>query len=177
MKSFILVISFSLICFACKKENKVTMLAQLEVEEFIDLTDDIPTLNYEELKPWLNKKDDKTYVVNFWATWCIPCVKELPYFENVNKDYNDKNVEVILVSLDFLRNKQDRLIPFVEKQNIQSKVLHLSDRNEQFWIADIAESWTGSIPATLIYNKEKRKFYEQTFSQEELETEIKLFLN
>ena len=139
--------------------------------------DSIPTLNYEELKPWLNKTDDKIYVVNFWATWCAPCVKELPYFEIINKDYKDKNVEVILVSLDFPNMKESRLIPYVKNENIQSKVLHLDDVNEQFWISDIDKNWSGAIPATLIYNKDNRKFYEQSFTQEELETEIRTFLN
>ena len=139
--------------------------------------DSIPTLNYEELKPWLNKTDDKIYVVNFWATWCAPCVKELPYFEIINKDYKDKNVEVILVSLDFPNMKETRLIPYVKNKNIQSKVLHLDDANEQFWISDIDENWSGAIPATIIYDKDNRKFYEQSFTQEELEIEIRTFLN
>jgi thiol-disulfide isomerase/thioredoxin len=137
----------------------------------------IPTLNYEELKPWLNKENDKTYVINFWATWCGPCIKELPYFEKINKDYKDKNVEVILVSLDFPKMKESRLVPYVEKKNIQSRVLHLDDPNEQFWISDIDESWSGAIPATLIYNKDERKFYEQSFTQSELEQEVQTFLN
>ncbi len=138
---------------------------------------DIPSLTYEELKPWLNKQDDKTYVVNFWATWCGPCIKELPYFENINKNYKDQNVEVILVSLDFPQMKESRLIPYVKNKNIQSKVLHFDDPNEQFWINDIDQSWSGAIPATLIYNKNQRKFYEQSFTQNELENEVKTILN
>ena len=141
------------------------------------IIDNIPTLNYEELKPWLNKTDDNTYVVNFWATWCAPCIKELPYFEQINKDYNSKNVEVILVSLDFPSMKESRLIPYVKNKNLQSTVLHLDDVNEQFWISDIDKNWSGAIPATLIYNKDKRQFYEQSFTQEELEKEVQTFLN
>ena len=141
------------------------------------IIDNIPTLNYEELKPWLNKTDDNTYVVNFWATWCAPCIKELPYFEQINKDYKSKNVEVILVSLDFPSMKESRLIPYVKNKNLQSTVLHLDDVNEQFWISDIDKNWSGAIPATLIYNKDKRQFYEQSFTQEELEKEVQTFLN
>lgn len=137
----------------------------------------IPTLNYKQLKPWLNKKDDKTYVVNFWATWCGPCIKELPYFEQINKDYKDQNVEVILVSLDFPKMKESRLIPYVENKNILSKVLHLDDPNEQYWISDIDASWSGAIPATIIYNKDEREFYEQSFTQKELESEVQKFIN
>ena len=168
MRSLLLLIGFYL-CLSPFNVNKA--------EDIKTINDNIPTLNYEELKPWLNKTDDKIYVVNFWATWCAPCVKELPYFENINKDYKDKNVEVILVSLDFPNMKESRLIPYVKNKNIQSKVLHLDDVNEQFWISDIDKNWSGAIPATLIYNKDNRKFYEKSFTQEELETEIRTFLN
>ena len=171
MRSVILVIGICVLLFPSpvdldKNEDKTKII-----------TSDIPTLNYKELKPWLNKQDGKTYVINFWATWCGPCIKELPYFENINKDYKDRNVEVILVSLDFPKMKESRLVPYVKNKNIQSKVLHLDDPNEQFWINDIDESWSGAIPATLIYNKDKRKFYEQSFTQGQLESEIQTFLN
>jgi thiol-disulfide isomerase/thioredoxin len=176
MKNIILIISLITSLVACRQEGNKTESVSKN-QNFEKVNENIPTLDYKGLKPWLNKKDNKIYVVNFWATWCKPCVKELPYFENVNEKYDSKNVEVILVSLDFPQKKETHLIPYVEKNNIQSRVLHLDDSNEQFWINDIAESWSGAIPATLIYNKDKRQFYEQSFSQEELENEIQTFLN
>lgn len=177
MKKNILILLLLLLSISCK--NTINEDDQNSSEhEIIDTSGEkIPTLNYEELKPYLNQKDNTTYVVNFWATWCAPCVKELPYFENIQKNYGSKNVKVILVSLDFPNNKETALLPYVKKKNLQSKVLHLDDPNEQFWIADVSESWSGAIPATLIYNKERREFYEQSFSQEELENEIQTFLN
>ncbi len=156
--------------FSCKEKPR-------ETDEVTESSIKIATLNYEALKPLLHKNDDKTYVINFWATWCMPCVKELPAFEKLNAAYKDKNVEVVLVSLDFPKQKESNLIPFVKKRKLESKVLHFDDPNEQFWIPDIAENWSGSIPATLIYNKEKRKFYEQSFSYEELQDELQTFLN
>lgn len=176
MKYLILLFGF-LICFACKEEASTNNSSESKNETVQETNANIPTLDYSQLKPWLNKKDDKTYVVNFWATWCAPCIKELPYFENIQKNYSHKNVEVILVSLDFPKTKPSNLIPFVKKHDIQSKVLHLDDPNEQFWIADISQDWTGAIPATLIYNNETRKFYEQSFTQEEIENEVKSFIN
>ncbi|SEB75484.1 Thiol-disulfide isomerase or thioredoxin [Tenacibaculum sp. MAR_2009_124] len=148
-----------------------TEVKSQENEEF-----KVNVLNYEQLKPLLNKKDSKIYVVNFWATWCVPCVKELPAFEKLNKEYKNKNVEVILVSLDLARQKERSVIPFLKKKNIRSSVLIFNDSNEQFWIEDIAKEWTGSIPATIIYNKKKRKFYEQSFDYEELKNELQTFL-
>ena len=136
----------------------------------------VDVLNYKQLQPWLHKNDDKTYVINFWATWCVPCVKELPAFEKLNKDYKSKNVEVILVSLDLASKKERSVLPFLKKKNIKSKVFIFNDSNEQFWIEDIAEEWTGAIPATIIYNKKKRKFYEQLFDYEKLKDELQTFL-
>lgn len=177
MKNIYFAFAILVITLACKKETVVSSSEKEETEKQLDVNNGIQTLNYNQLKPWLNKNDDKTYVVNFWATWCAPCVKELPYFEKIREDYKKQNVQVILVSLDFPSKKESNLVPYVKKKSIQSKVLHFDDTNEQFWIGDIAESWSGAIPATLIYNRDKRQFYEQPFTQEELENEVKSFLN
>lgn len=133
--------------------------------------------DYEGLKPFLETSDDKVYVVNFWATWCAPCIKELPYFEEMNQKYQDKNVEVLLVSLDFPKKYESHVKPFIKKHNLKSKVVALDDNDSNAWIPAIDSEWSGAIPATLIFNKEKRKFYEQTFTYKELETEVKHFLN
>jgi len=136
----------------------------------------VKTYNYDALKPLLNKNGDKTYVVNFWATWCKPCVAELPSFEKINKDYKNKNVEVLLVSMDFANQIEGQLLPFIKENKITSEVVVLDDPDQNKWINDIDKSWSGAIPATIIYNKNKRAFYEQSFSEEELLTELKKFI-
>lgn len=125
----------------------------------------VPSLNYTELKPLLNQRGDKIYVVNFWATWCAPCIKELPYFEALNQR---EDVEVLLVSLDFPKHKESRLLPFIKKNKLQSKVVLLDDADENYWINDIHPNWSGAIPATIVYNNDKRDFYERSFTQNEL---------
>ena len=120
----------------------------------------------------LLQEGSKTYVVNFWATWCAPCIKELPYFEALNKN---QNIDVLLVSLDFPQHKESRLMPFIKKNQLQSKVVHLDDTNENFWINAIDTTWSGAIPATIIYNNQKRGFYERLFTQKELETLVESF--
>lgn len=158
---------------SCKKE-----IANSEVKKTEEISNiSVKSYSYDELKPLLEKKDDKIYVVNFWATWCAPCVKELPYFEKINKEYASKNVEVLLVSLDFPRQVEKKLIPFIKKRNLQSKVVLLDDVNEDVWIKDIDSTWSGAIPITIIYNKDKRKFYEQSFTYESLESELNKFIN
>ena len=80
----------------------------------------VPVYMFEEFEPLLNKDDGSIYVVNFWATWCKPCIKELPYFETAAEKYADKNVKVLLVSMDFPRLLEKQVIPFVERNGIKS---------------------------------------------------------
>jgi thiol-disulfide isomerase/thioredoxin len=167
---FLCVIILGLI--SCKKE-----VAKKEKREIDTSHITVKSYSYNELRPLLEKKDEKTYVINFWATWCAPCVKELPAFEKIKKQYASKNVEVLLVSLDFPKQIEKKLIPFIARKNIQSKVILLDDMNEDVWIKAIDSSWSGAIPATIIYNKNSRKFYEKTFDYETLEIELQTFLN
>ncbi len=175
MRIFFIVI----ICFttflSCKRQEKEETKA--EIIEVTSKKENIPTVDYSGLEPYLTKNDDKIYVVNFWATWCKPCVEELPYFEAITQRYKENNVEVLLVSLDFPNQKESRLIPFVNKKKLLSKVIHFDDENEQEWIPKINNNWTGAIPATIIYNKNRRKFYERSFTEKELESELQTFLN
>ncbi|WP_282040698.1 TlpA family protein disulfide reductase [Winogradskyella flava] len=182
MKQIVLLCLF--VVFSCKEESKnaAEVKANTAVPEkketAIDVSQiDLEIYDYDGLEPLINKKDDKIHVVNFWATWCAPCVKELPYFEKLNQEYKDENVEVLLVSLDFPRNYDTKLKPFMKKHNLQSKVIAFDDVDQNRWIPAINEKWSGALPATIIYNNNKRQFYERSFTQEELEIELKQFLN
>lgn len=119
---------------------------------------EVKSYNYEGLEKYLNLKDDKVYVINFWATWCLPCVKELPYFELLSTNYKDKKVEVILVSLDMPQKVETVLISFIQKKKLQSKVVHLDNPDANNWIEKINKNWSGAIPATIIYNSKDKKF-------------------
>lgn len=169
--SFLIVLLVFFSCDKVKKDDKqpITPSKISSVK--------IKSLTYKELKPFLEKKDDKIYVINFWATWCGPCVKELPYFEKINAIYANKNVEVLLVSLDFPKQIEKQLIPFIEKNKLQSEVVLLDDVNENYWIKAIDSTWSGAIPATIIYNKNRRKFYEQSFDYKTLNKELQTFIN
>ena len=161
---------------SCKPEESKGS-AVSKPEKTIDHdTSSLEVYDYEGLKPFLTTETDKVYVVNFWATWCAPCVKELPHFEELNANYTDQNVEVLLVTLDFPKKYDSHVMPFIEKHGLKSKVIALNDMDSNTWIPEINPDWSGAIPATLIFNKEKRQFYEQTFTYEELETALKQFL-
>lgn len=122
---------------------------------------EIEVLNFEQLEPRLHMDTDTTYVINFWATWCIPCRKELPYFEQVHlENKNSGKTKVLLVSLDFSSKIESSLIPFLEKNKITAPVALLSDPNSNSWIDKVDPTWSGSLPATIIYKGSKREFFE-----------------
>lgn len=172
-----------LIVASCQnsKSNSSVMVEEIPEEKplkIVQMTSDIdiPSLSFNELEPLLNKATDTTYVVNFWATWCRPCIKEMPYFEKLNDEYSKENVKVILVSLDFPEKLEKQVKPFIKKYNIKSYVVHLNDDNVNNWIPRVSLEWSGAIPATLIYNNESRQFYERSFTYEALETELQTML-
>ncbi|MAN58466.1 MAG: thioredoxin [Flavobacteriaceae bacterium] len=136
----------------------------------------VPVLSFNELEPMLQRTNDTTYVVNFWATWCKPCIKELPYFEKLGAEYANENVKVLLVSLDFPDRLEKQVIPFVKKFGLQSQVVLLDDPDANSWIPKVSEAWSGAIPATIIYNANTRAFYEKSFTYAELEKALKTIL-
>ena len=136
----------------------------------------VNSYDFKSFEGFLNKKDETTYVINFWATWCLPCVKELPYFEKLNQNYKDKNVKVILVSLEMPKKIESNLIPFMIKKKLQGEVIHLDDPDANAWIEKVDSNWSGAIPATIIYNATYRKFYERSFTYVELENELKTII-
>jgi thiol-disulfide isomerase/thioredoxin len=125
-------------------------------------------LSFNDLEPHLHLANDTTYLVNFWASWCTPCIKELPAFEKIGKEYRNEKVKVLLVSLDFPGQIESRLVPFIEKNRISSEVLVLNDPDANAWIDRVDPEWSGSIPATLIYNGSSRLFHEGVYTYGEL---------
>jgi len=163
---------------ACVNNKKTPELEAEHLNEKIDGGSvALEVYDFNGFKSFLNKQDDKIHVINFWATWCAPCIKELPYFEKLNTDYNSKNVELLLVSLDFPHLYESKLKPFILKENLNSKVIALDDVDSNTWIPKVDETWSGALPATIIYKKGKRKFFEKSFTYQELEHELKQFLN
>ena len=138
---------------------------------------EITVVDFEGFQEFVKRKSHKVLVVNFWATWCVPCVKELPYFEEAYDHYADTNVEILLVSLDFEHQIESRLIPFIEKKGLRPQVIVLDDPDANAWIDKVDPSWSGAIPATFVKHGDDMKFYEQSFhSVDELKEIIQPFL-
>jgi thiol-disulfide isomerase/thioredoxin len=122
------------------------------------------------------KNDNKVYVLNFWATWCAPCVKELPYFEKLHQQ--NKNVIVILASLDSKKDIEKKLIPFIKRKKITAQIVSLNDRDYNIWLPKIDRDWSGSIPATFIFSGNQKLFAEREFENfTELNDYVNAFIN
>ncbi len=138
-----------------------------------------PSTKIDGLLARLDKGGDTTYVVNFWATWCGPCVHELHYFTELDSAYSGKKVKVILVSNDFKNEIQTKLVPFIERRKIKTEVLFLDETNDNEWIPKVDKDWQGNIPATLIRNTKKnyRHFLPRETTYAELDSLMKAVNN
>jgi thiol-disulfide isomerase/thioredoxin len=135
---------------------------------------EIPFIKAAQLEQWLNTDTDTVYVLNFWATWCGPCVAELPAFEKLHEKYAAQKVKVVLISTDFKRNVESNVKPFVKRKNLHSPVMFMDESNPNVWINLVSPEWSGAIPATLIISKRKNKrlFFEKSMTFKELEKKL-----
>jgi thiol-disulfide isomerase/thioredoxin len=128
--------------------------------------------SFEAFRFHLEKNNDTTYVINFWATYCAPCIKEMPVFRKLEKNYADEPLQIILTSLDFKGDVKERVRTFMKRHKIRSRVVVLDDPDSNSWIDKVSANWSGALPATLIYNKHSRQLYEKTFTYPELKNII-----
>ncbi len=156
MKKIVFILMLGLICSCHAQESQAVLKA----------------VNYDQLKSVIQKEDGKLYVVNFWATWCKPCIEELPDFMEVNEQFkNDPNFKMILVSMDNQKLLDTKVKKFIQNNNINVDVYLLDDiKRMNEWIPATDENWSGAIPATVFYkNGKKVKFHELQMTKYELE--------
>ncbi|MFT4736457.1 MAG: thiol-disulfide isomerase/thioredoxin [Cyclobacteriaceae bacterium] len=135
----------------------------------LTFSQEIVLIKYSQLQDKINGSEAKLTIVNFWATWCGPCIKEIPHFEKL--DRNDE-IKVLLVSLDFIEEKE-KLIRLVDKKKWKSEVLLLDETDYDSYMRKISDSWSGAIPATLFIDENgNRYFHEKAFDEQSLQKTV-----
>ncbi len=131
-------------------------------------------LTIDQLNSRIQSGGDTIFVINFWATWCGPCVKELVHFEKLHNNFTSEKLKVILVNVDFRSKFKNAVIPFVKKKKLRTEVFLLDEKNQQEYIDRVDPGWSGAIPATLMVKGKTRKFFENEFDYQKL---LKQYLN
>ncbi|UFH54102.1 TlpA disulfide reductase family protein [Spirosoma sp. KNUC1025] len=134
----------------------------------------VSIVKVDRLQQLINRPNDTLYVVNFWATWCAPCVKELPQFEALRHRYATKKLNVLLVSLDDKKTLDTKVSPFIRTRKIKSKVVLLDESDLNTWVDKVAPEWSGALPMTLILSQKRnvRQFIGKPVKEGELDSII-----
>lgn len=136
----------------------------------------VQEITFDQLLQYKRHTTDTIYVINFWATWCKPCVEELPAFEKLNQLYTGRSrVKVILVNLDSKKNIDSRVLPFIRTKDLRSRILFTDVVELNQRLDEIDPSWSGAIPATLFSGKTTaaKQFHEGELTFEQLDTKVK----
>lgn len=136
-------------------------------------TPDPLELSLSDIVQRLSPSSDSIYFFNFWATWCRPCIDEIPDMEKFAAKYANQKVKLVFINVDFPQQFRSKVVPFVAQQRLKSPVWMLNPqglRTSQ-WLSKIETNWQGSIPATLIVAPAQsfRRFYEQPLTIREME--------
>jgi thiol-disulfide isomerase/thioredoxin len=134
----------------------------------------IPKWKLDDLKTAIDNADKPT-IFNFWATFCKPCVAEIPYFQQLVRKYDSSGIQLVLVSLDLSEAYPKKIYSFALKHKFTSPIKFLNETNADVFCPVVDSSWSGAIPASLFINNKTgyRKFFEEQLSSEKLEMEIK----
>jgi thiol-disulfide isomerase/thioredoxin len=138
----------------------------------IGSTDTVKVVKYEELHGYLHQDVDEIRIINFWATWCAPCIKEMPHFESLPSKWGYVPLKVLFISLDFPEEANGKVMRFIERRGIKNEVWLLDETDFNAFIDRVDPSWSGAIPATLILGPglNTRKFLEKELQEGELES-------
>ena len=135
---------------------------------------DMPKWKIGDLEAYI-KNSNKPTVVNFWATFCKPCIAEIPHFQKLVRQYEKDSVQLLLVSLDMEELYPAKIQAFANKFKFTAPIVFLDETNADIFCPVIDEKWSGAIPATLFVNNKTgyRKFFEKEMPEQEFETELK----
>jgi thiol-disulfide isomerase/thioredoxin len=139
----------------------------------------IPKWKITDVEKYMQGGKDEVLVINFWATFCKPCVAEIPSFIKITEQYKSDKVALLLVSLDLPSFYPARVASFAKKNKFTANIVWLDETNADYFCPKIDQRWSGSIPGTLFLNTKTgyRKFFEEEMDALTFEHELKKAIN
>jgi len=124
------------------------------------------------------KESKGPMIISMWATWCKPCIGEIPYFIEEVKNHASDSIQILLVSLDFKEAFPKEIAAFAKKRNFDAPIAWLNETDADYFCPKLDPKWSGAIPATLFINNKTgyRNFFEEQLSHEKLKLEIMAML-
>jgi thiol-disulfide isomerase/thioredoxin len=143
----------------------------------IGFTQQVTKAKIENITSYIQKADHPL-IVTFWATWCKPCIEELPLLQEAVQQNKPEKVELVMVSLDFPEAYPKDILDFIKRKNISATFFWLNETDADHFCPVIDKQWQGSIPATLFINQQNsyRKFFEKKISTKELDVTVQSML-
>ena len=106
------------------------------------------------LKQLVTQRNGKILFLNFWATWCQPCVEEFPEIVRLASEMPDTEIEFVAVSLDYPDEVESKILPFIREKKVPFKVLVADAKDQDTFINAVSPRWNGALPLTIIYDVE-----------------------
>ena len=137
----------------------------------------VKKVKIDALESYINSSDHPL-VISFWATWCTPCLHEIPWLQDAVEKQREKNVEYLLVSLDFTEAYPKKIVHFIKQRNFNATFFWLDETNADHFCPKIDEKWSGGIPANLFVNNKTnyRKFIGRQLTERQAIAETELLV-
>jgi thiol-disulfide isomerase/thioredoxin len=110
----------------------------------------VRTVTAKQIRALVDDRKGKVVVVNFWASWCPPCMREFPAIIKVYEQYRDKGVEMFAVSLNDAEDKAD-IEQFVQTYKPPFPIF-LRDAKDETFTEGVLKEWSGEMPLTLVFD-------------------------
>ncbi len=155
--------------------KKILLIAILFTAGVAANSQNIAKWKITDVEKYMAAKNGDVLVINFWATFCKPCVAEIPSFIKIVDKYKSSQVKLLLVSLDLPSYYPAKIATFAKKHHFKTNIVWLQETDADYFCPKIDPTWSGSIPATLFVNTKTgyRKFFEGEMGAKEFEGLLK----
>jgi peroxiredoxin len=123
--------------------------AQESLEKWDQEPVGLKTLTAAELKKLAANPTDKYILVNVWATWCVPCIVELPQFVTINRMYRRRNFELVTISADN-QKAHDTALDVLKKNHVACTNYRFDSDDRDLLINSLDPQWQGGVPFTVL---------------------------